>query len=246
MGPTLSALRFFATNDRARSAGSHLWLRLGTALFAFLFAAACATTSAYADEDGVSFWIPGFFGSLAATPQQPGWSLAAINYYTDVSASGDAAWPGKSLSANPHDQCQRQRQRPRQSGSRSAHSDLCIRHSLPGRPGVGHSHRGLWKQRYLVERDGDRYRTPLLPLGSPSRASKTRWAVADLIPHVRRALECRREQLHGLYHRRYSGRQVQFDRSCEYRPRSRRARWRRRLHLFRSERLATNFQQWLD
>ena len=42
---------------------------------------------ALADENGISFWIPGFFGSLAATPQQPGWSLVAINYYTDVSAS---------------------------------------------------------------------------------------------------------------------------------------------------------------
>src|SRR5437773_12299704 len=62
----------------------------------FGYAAATAAiflcpVASYADEDGVSFWIPGFFGSLAATPQQPGWSLAAINYYTDVSASGSAA-----------------------------------------------------------------------------------------------------------------------------------------------------------
>jgi hypothetical protein len=91
MRPTLSALRFFATNGRARSAGSHLWLRLGTALFAFLAAAACATDKALADEDGVSFWIPGFFGSLAAVPQQPGWSLTSILYNTNVSASGNAA-----------------------------------------------------------------------------------------------------------------------------------------------------------
>jgi hypothetical protein len=91
MTPTLSALRFFATNGRARSAGSHLWLRLGTALFAFLVAAACATDKALADEDGVSFWIPGFFGSLAAVPQQPGWSLTSIFYNTNVSASGNAA-----------------------------------------------------------------------------------------------------------------------------------------------------------
>ena len=49
------------------------------------------TAGAHADENGVSFWIPGFFGSLAATPQQPGWSFAAINYYTNVSASGNAA-----------------------------------------------------------------------------------------------------------------------------------------------------------
>jgi hypothetical protein len=47
--------------------------------------------SARADEDGVSFWIPGFFGSLAAAPQQPGWSLTSILYNTNVSASGNAA-----------------------------------------------------------------------------------------------------------------------------------------------------------
>src|ERR1700730_6890600 len=46
---------------------------------------------ALADEGGVSFWIPGFFGSLAAAPQQPGWSLATINYYTNVSAGGSVA-----------------------------------------------------------------------------------------------------------------------------------------------------------
>jgi hypothetical protein len=39
-----------------------------------------------ADEGGVSFWIPGFFGSLAASPQQPGWSLTNIAYQTSVSA----------------------------------------------------------------------------------------------------------------------------------------------------------------
>jgi hypothetical protein len=44
-----------------------------------------------ADEGGVSFWVPGFFGSLAATPQQPGWSLATIYYHTTVSAGGDVA-----------------------------------------------------------------------------------------------------------------------------------------------------------
>ena len=47
--------------------------------------------SAFADEDGTSFWIPGFFGSLAAVPQQPGWSLTSILYNTNVSASGNAA-----------------------------------------------------------------------------------------------------------------------------------------------------------
>ena len=46
---------------------------------------------AHADESGVSFWVPGFFGSLAATPQQPGWSLANIYYHTSVSAGADVA-----------------------------------------------------------------------------------------------------------------------------------------------------------
>ena len=46
---------------------------------------------ALADEGGVSFWIPGLFGSLAAVPQQPGWSLANIYYHTSVSAGADVA-----------------------------------------------------------------------------------------------------------------------------------------------------------
>src|SRR5882724_4139244 len=41
---------------------------------------------ALADEGGVSFWLPGLFGSLAATPQQPGFGLALIYYHTSVSA----------------------------------------------------------------------------------------------------------------------------------------------------------------
>ena len=44
-----------------------------------------------ADEGGVSFWLPGFFGSLAAAPQQPGWSLTSIYYHTSVSAGADVA-----------------------------------------------------------------------------------------------------------------------------------------------------------
>jgi hypothetical protein len=46
----------------------------------------------HADEGGVSFWLPGFFGSLAAAPQVPGFSLASIYYHTSVSAGGDVAF----------------------------------------------------------------------------------------------------------------------------------------------------------
>jgi hypothetical protein len=61
-------------------------------LAAIAFASvAAATTGALADEGGVSFWLPGTFGSLAATPQQPGWAVASIYYHTSVSAGGDVA-----------------------------------------------------------------------------------------------------------------------------------------------------------
>jgi hypothetical protein len=50
-----------------------------------------APTGAVADEGGVSFWIPGFFGSLAAAPQQPGFSLTSIDYYDSVKAGGNVA-----------------------------------------------------------------------------------------------------------------------------------------------------------
>jgi hypothetical protein len=48
-------------------------------------------TVALADEGGVSFWIPGFFGSLAAAPLQPGWSLTSNYYHTSVSAGAEVA-----------------------------------------------------------------------------------------------------------------------------------------------------------
>ena len=61
--------------------------------FAAVACAAVASipTIAQADESGISFWIPGTFGSLAATPLQPGWTAAAIYYHTSVSAGGDVA-----------------------------------------------------------------------------------------------------------------------------------------------------------
>src|SRR5882724_8140638 len=45
----------------------------------------------HADESGISFWLPGQEGSLAAVPTTPGWSIAAIYYHTTVNASGAAA-----------------------------------------------------------------------------------------------------------------------------------------------------------
>ncbi|MET4389027.1 hypothetical protein ABIB73_004792 [Bradyrhizobium sp. F1.4.3] len=44
-----------------------------------------------ADESGVSLWLPGQFGSMAATPAVPGWSLGMVAYHTSVEASGNVA-----------------------------------------------------------------------------------------------------------------------------------------------------------
>jgi hypothetical protein len=56
-----------------------------------LSAAIVLPTVSFADEDGVSFWLPGIYGSLAAVPQQPGFTFTAINYFDSVSASGSVA-----------------------------------------------------------------------------------------------------------------------------------------------------------
>src|SRR5712691_6180359 len=65
--------------------------RLGVAAIVLAPAITFFSNCAQADENGISFWVPGFFGSLAATPQQPGWSLATIYYHTSVSAGADVA-----------------------------------------------------------------------------------------------------------------------------------------------------------
>jgi hypothetical protein len=68
--------------------------------------ATTANTPAAADQGGVSFWLPGAFGSLAATPLVPGWSMAAIYLHSDVSAGGNVAaskalaFPNRSVNLN--------------------------------------------------------------------------------------------------------------------------------------------------
>jgi hypothetical protein len=48
-----------------------------------------ADSGAFADEGGVSFWLPGLYGSLAAAPVQPGLSVTAMEYYDSMRAGGD-------------------------------------------------------------------------------------------------------------------------------------------------------------
>src|SRR5277367_3613062 len=70
------------------STGRRRSLRLLAATTAFGFGIAALPSISFADEGGVSFWIPGLFGSFAASPLQPGWALTAIGYYTNVSGGG--------------------------------------------------------------------------------------------------------------------------------------------------------------
>jgi hypothetical protein len=71
-----------------RSVKESAMLRVGGLVL--LFVAFCLST-ARADEGGISFWVPGQFGSLAAVPAQPGWSAAGIYYQTTVNAGGNVA-----------------------------------------------------------------------------------------------------------------------------------------------------------
>jgi hypothetical protein len=48
----------------------------------------------------VSFWLPGFFGSLAAAPQVPGFSFGNILYYSQVSAGSNVAFAKQVSLAN--------------------------------------------------------------------------------------------------------------------------------------------------
>jgi hypothetical protein len=83
-GGTVSDAKKIGLN-RARS------IRPIAAIVLALATIVSAPRSALADEGGVSFWLPGFFGSLAAAPQQPGWALTSIYYHTRVSAGADVA-----------------------------------------------------------------------------------------------------------------------------------------------------------
>jgi hypothetical protein len=74
-----------------RSASSVRFWRWQLALGAIVALLALPDGPAQADEGGVSFWIPGFFGSLAAVPTTPGWSMTTIYYHDSVSAGANVA-----------------------------------------------------------------------------------------------------------------------------------------------------------
>src|SRR5215510_11540256 len=69
-----------------------MWRSLATSKFPLTTALTSSNSRAVAGEGGGRVWIPGFFGSLAATPLQPGWSVGTIYYHTSVDAGGDVAF----------------------------------------------------------------------------------------------------------------------------------------------------------
>jgi hypothetical protein len=72
------------------------WPLVLAALFG-LSLTAFAPKASVADENGISFWLPGQFASLAALPGQPGWSFATIYYHTSLSGGG-AAYAAREIS----------------------------------------------------------------------------------------------------------------------------------------------------
>ena len=53
---------------------------------------AAASTMCVADEGGVSFWLPGQYGSFAAVPGDPGWSLPLVFYHSSVDADASKSF----------------------------------------------------------------------------------------------------------------------------------------------------------
>jgi len=68
--------------------------RFAARLFAAVLTAvtASAPNLARADEGGVGFWVPGFFGSMTATPLEPGFSMAVIYYHGELTGGADVAF----------------------------------------------------------------------------------------------------------------------------------------------------------
>jgi hypothetical protein len=73
----------------------HLQRRISRASGAALVASLAlmlGPAPSHADEGGVSFWLPGLFGSLAAVPGAAGWAFATIYVHPSVKASGGKAF----------------------------------------------------------------------------------------------------------------------------------------------------------
>jgi len=66
--------------------------RSGVAVLTVALAAVISTSQeVHADEGGISMWLPGLFGSLAAAPQVPGWAVGIVYYHSSIGAEGSVA-----------------------------------------------------------------------------------------------------------------------------------------------------------
>jgi len=75
-----------------KSAGATSVIARGmVALAALLGTMLIPLSASRADQGGISFWLPGAFGSMAAVPGHPGWSLGTIYLHSSTSAGGDVA-----------------------------------------------------------------------------------------------------------------------------------------------------------
>ena len=174
-----------ASQATSRTSRAHLRRRISTGALAA--ALALVSQASLADEGGVSFWIPGFFGSLAAAPLQPGWLLQTNYYHTTVRAGADIARAREimvgripiNLNANL-------------SATLDARADLgCgiahvyVRHAGSRRPGQHRLARNVWpRQRILAGTLAGTLTTPLgtFPFARSDSISDEVWGFGDLIP----------------------------------------------------------------
>lgn len=70
------------------SSNRRTWL----ARTAFVTVLASAPGAVLADEGGASYWTPGSYASMAATPVAPGWSITAFYYYANTQQNANVAF----------------------------------------------------------------------------------------------------------------------------------------------------------
>src|SRR5499427_6476576 len=75
-----------AAAGRARTERLRMTAAAGLRVMCVVVTFGCS--SAYADEGGVSFWLPGQMGSFAAVATEPGWSLPVMYFHGSASANG--------------------------------------------------------------------------------------------------------------------------------------------------------------
>src|SRR6476646_6250968 len=75
------------------SGWAHMFRTAARAFVAAMTAISCASLPqpSQADQGGIGFWLPGTFGSLAATRMQPGLSMSALYLHSSVSGGGNVA-----------------------------------------------------------------------------------------------------------------------------------------------------------